>query len=104
MSPPGKLIDPACVSLPSCLAGIHTSRLYVVSASETCTICPAAIIALFTAFDSLLNLVSVCTLFTFYIIACGILYRRYHLPGKTKPWLALFAILYFTAVSVGAPL
>ena len=61
----------------------------------------AAIIALFTAFDSLLNLVSVCTLFTFYIIACGILYRRYHLPGKTKPWLALFAILYFTAVSVG---
>ena len=62
----------------------------------------AAIIALFTAFDSLLNLVSVCTLFTFYIIACGILYRRYHLPGKTKPWLALFVMIYFTAVSVGA--
>ena len=62
----------------------------------------AAIIALFTAFDSLINLVSVCTLFTFYVVAMGVLYRHYHLPGKTKPWLALFVMFYFTAVSLGA--
>jgi amino acid transporter len=62
----------------------------------------AAIIALFTAFDSLLNLVSVCTLFTFYVVAMGVLYRHYHLPGKTKPWLALFVMFWFTATSLGA--
>ena len=62
-----------------------------------------AIIALFTAFDSLLNLVSVCTLFTFYVVAMGTLYRHYHLPGKTKPWLALFVMFWFTATSLGAP-
>ena len=45
---------------------------------------------------------SVCTLFTFYVVAMGVLYRHYHLPGKTKPWLALFIMLYFTAVSLGA--
>jgi APA family basic amino acid/polyamine antiporter len=59
-----------------------------------------ALIALFTAFDDLLNLVSICTLFTFYLIANGILYRHWYHPGVNKPWLALGIMVYFTAISL----
>ena len=62
----------------------------------------AAMIALFTAFNNLVNLVSVCTLCTFTIVACGTLWRHYHVPGKTKPWLAAFAIAWFLGTSIGA--
>lgn len=60
-------------------------------------------IALFTSFDSLINLVSVCTLCTFTIVACGILWRHYHLPGTTKPWIATGAIFWNMATSIGVP-
>lgn len=59
-----------------------------------------AMIALFTSFDSLINLVSVCTLCTFTITSCGILWRHYHLPGKTKPWIASAAIVWNLATSI----
>ena len=62
----------------------------------------AALIALFTAFDSIINLVSVCTLFTFFVVACGIMWRHYYLPGKTKPWIAAGAIFWNVATSLGA--
>jgi APA family basic amino acid/polyamine antiporter len=60
-----------------------------------------AIIGLFTAFDELLNLVSICTLFTFYMIANGIIFRHYYKPGYNKPWLALFMLVYLTGTSLG---
>lgn len=41
----------------------------------------AAIIALFTAFGDLVNLVSICTLFVFWSVANGTLSRRYIVPG-----------------------
>lgn len=61
----------------------------------------AAMIALFTAFNNLVNLVSVCTLCTFTIVACGTIWRHYHLPGVTKPYLAAFAIFWNMATSIG---
>ena len=35
------------------------------------------------------------------MIANGILYRHWYHPGVNKPWLALFIMLYFTAISLG---
>ena len=60
-------------------------------------------IALFTSFDSLINLVSVCPLCTFTIVACGILWRHYHVPGQTTPWIATGAIFWNMATSIGVP-
>jgi len=59
-----------------------------------------AIIALLTAFDDLLNLVSICTLFTFYMIANGILFRHYYAPGVNRPYLAIFILFWNTATSL----
>ena len=48
------------------------------------------------------SLVSICTLFTFYMIANGIIFRHYYAPGRNKPWLALAMLAYLTLISLGA--
>ena len=60
-------------------------------------------IALFTAADSLINLVSVCTLSTFTIVAAGVLWRHYYLPGTNKPYLATGIVGWNLVCSIGAP-
>lgn len=59
-----------------------------------------AIIALLTAFDNLLNLVSICTLFTFYLIANGILFRHYYAPGINAPIKACIILFWNTVTSL----
>lgn len=53
----------------------------------------------------LLNLISIGTLFVFYMVANALLFRRHHVPGKTSPlptaaFLTLLTVLSITFVTV----
>jgi hypothetical protein len=55
-----------------------------------------AAIALFTDLNVLLNLVSIGTLFVFYMVANALVYRRYVAIGTTNPWPTLSFLCSFS--------
>ncbi|CAH9111532.1 unnamed protein product [Cuscuta europaea] len=59
-----------------------------------------AVIALFTDLQILLNLVSIGTLFVFYMVANAVIYKRYVAVGTTNPWPTLSYLLSFTLTAV----
>jgi hypothetical protein len=59
-----------------------------------------AAIALFTDLDVLLNLVSIGTLFVFYMVANAVVYRRYVVAGTTNPWPTVSFLLTFSFTSI----
>lgn len=59
-----------------------------------------ALIALFTDLDVLLNLVSIGTLFVFYMVANAVIYRRYVDVGTTNPWPTLSFLCSFTITAI----
>ncbi|KAJ4836852.1 Cationic amino acid transporter 7, chloroplastic [Turnera subulata] len=67
-------------------------------------ICPKGIftaaIALFTDLNVLLNLVSIGTLFVFYMVANAVVYRRYVAVGTTNPWPTLSFLCSFSFTSI----
>ncbi|KAL6960097.1 Cationic amino acid transporter 6, chloroplastic [Sarracenia purpurea var. burkii] len=62
-------------------------------------ICTAAI-ALFTDLNILLNLVSIGTLFVFYMVANAVIFRRYVSVGTTNPWPTLSFLFCFSLTSI----
>ncbi|PNY08164.1 cationic amino acid transporter chloroplastic-like [Trifolium pratense] len=59
-----------------------------------------AAIALFTDLDVLLNLVSIGTLFVFYMVANAVVYRRYVAAGTTNPWPTVSFLVSFSFTSI----
>lgn len=59
-----------------------------------------AAISLFTDLSVLLNLVSIGTLFVFYMVANAVIYKRYVNVGTTNPWPTLSFLLLFSVTSV----
>ena len=59
-----------------------------------------AAIALFTDLDVLLDLVSIGTLFVFYMVANAVIYRRYVAIGTTNPWPTLSFLCSFSFTSI----
>ncbi|KAE8711997.1 Cationic amino acid transporter 7 [Hibiscus syriacus] len=59
-----------------------------------------AAISLFTDLNVLLNMVSIGTLFVFYIVSNAVIYRRYVVIGTTKPWLTLSFLCLFSLTSI----
>ncbi|CAA0814386.1 Cationic amino acid transporter 7- chloroplastic [Striga hermonthica] len=59
-----------------------------------------AVIALFTDLNILLNLVSIGTLFVFYMVANAVIFRRYVARGTTNPLPTLSFMLCFTLTSI----
>ena len=59
-----------------------------------------AAIALFTELDVLLNLVSIGTLFVFYMVANAVIYRRYVSVGTTNPWPTATFLISFSLASL----
>jgi len=59
-----------------------------------------AAIALFTDLNVLLNLVSIGTLFVFYMVANAVVYRRYVAIGTTNPWPTLAFLCSFSLTSI----
>lgn len=60
-----------------------------------------AVIALFTDLPTLLNLISIGTLFVFYMVASALIYRRHVVPGKTKAWPTMSFLVLLSANAIG---
>ncbi|KAG7576752.1 Amino acid/polyamine transporter I [Arabidopsis thaliana x Arabidopsis arenosa] len=95
--------------VPIWFAKVHPKTSTPVNASAFLGIF-TAVLALFTDLNVLLNLVSIGTLFVFYMVANAVIFRRYVAVGSTKPWptlsfLCLFSItsIFFTLVWQLAP-
>ncbi|KAJ0045636.1 hypothetical protein Pint_05795 [Pistacia integerrima] len=85
--------------VPEWFARVHPKRSTPVNASAFLGILTAAI-ALFTDLNVLLNLVSIGTLFVFYMVANAVIYRRYVKVGTTNPWPTLSFLFLFSVTSV----
>ncbi|KAL8538927.1 hypothetical protein ACS0TY_000791 [Phlomoides rotata] len=88
------VIGRSCV-VPSWFAKVHHSTSTPVNASAFLGIFTAAI-ALFTDLNILLDLVSIGTLFVFYMVANAVIYRRYVTIGTTNPWPTLSFLFCFS--------
>ncbi|XP_031489138.1 cationic amino acid transporter 7, chloroplastic-like [Nymphaea colorata] len=85
---------------PPWFARIHRRTGTPVNASAVLGICTAAI-AVITDLAVLLELVSIGTLFVFYMVANAVVYRRYVAEDKSDRWLTLGFLAAFSALSVG---
>ncbi|KAE9618770.1 hypothetical protein Lal_00047407 [Lupinus albus] len=85
--------------VPPWFAKVHPKTNTPVNASAFLGIFTAAL-ALFTDLDVLLNLVSIGTLFVFYMVANAVIYRRYVAIGATKPWPTLSFLCSFSFTSI----
>ncbi|PIN26633.1 Amino acid transporter [Handroanthus impetiginosus] len=92
------VIGRSCV-VPTWFARVHHSTSTPVNASAFLGIFTAAI-ALFTDLNILLNLVSIGTLFVFYMVANAVIYRRYVTRGTTNPWPTLSFLFCFSLTSL----
>uniref|UniRef100_A0A6M2FCU1 Cationic amino acid transporter C-terminal domain-containing protein n=1 Tax=Populus davidiana TaxID=266767 RepID=A0A6M2FCU1_9ROSI len=85
--------------VPAWFARVHPKTSTPVNASVFLGIFTAAI-ALFTDLDVLLSLVSIGTLFVFYMVANAVVYRRYVAIGTTNPWPTLAFLCSFSLTSI----
>ncbi|XP_047977690.1 cationic amino acid transporter 7, chloroplastic-like [Salvia hispanica] len=92
------VIGRSCV-VPSWFAQVHRSTSTPVNASCFLGMLTAAI-ALFTDLDILLDLVSIGTLFVFYMVANAVIYRRYVAIGTTNPWPTLSFLFCFSLTCI----
>lgn len=85
--------------VPAWFARVHPKTSTPVNASAFLGIFTAAI-ALFTDLNILLNLVTIGTLFVFYMVANAVIYRRYVVQGMTnpRPTLSFLCSLSFTSI------
>ncbi|XP_074578645.1 cationic amino acid transporter 7, chloroplastic-like isoform X1 [Curcuma longa] len=81
------------------LAKVNPKTCTPVNASAFLGVITAAI-ALFTDLNVLLNLVSIGTLFVFYMVGNAVIYRRYVAAGSTDPRPTVSFLLAFSAVSL----
>ncbi|KAL1295839.1 hypothetical protein HN51_056663 [Arachis hypogaea] len=85
--------------VPTWFARVHPKTNTPVNASAFLGIFTAAI-AVFTELDVLLNLVSIGTLFVFYMVANAVIYRRYVAIGTTNPWPTMSFLCSFSMTSI----
>lgn len=85
--------------VPAWFARVHPRTSTPVNASAFLGIFTAAL-ALFTDLNILLNLVSIGTLFVFFMVANAVIYRRYVSRGTTNPWPTLSFLFCFSLTSI----
>lgn len=85
--------------VPAWFARVHPKTSTPVNASAFLGILTAAI-ALFTDLGVLLDLVTIGTLFVFYMVASAVVYRRYVNVGTTNPWPTALFLCCFTVTSI----
>ncbi|KAL6530907.1 Cationic amino acid transporter 7, chloroplastic [Orobanche gracilis] len=85
--------------VPTWFARIHPSTSTPVNASLSLGFCTATI-TLFTDMNILLNLVSIGTLFVFYMVGNAVIYRRYVIRGTTNPRPTLYFLSCISAMSI----
>ncbi|KAI5343531.1 hypothetical protein L3X38_011428 [Prunus dulcis] len=85
--------------VPVWFARVHPKTSTPVNASAFLGILTAAI-AIFTDLNVLLNLVSIGTLFVFYMVANAVIFRRYVVVGTTNPRPTLSFLCSFSLTSI----
>ncbi|KAL4386965.1 hypothetical protein GQ457_09G027880 [Hibiscus cannabinus] len=85
--------------VPAWFARVHPQTSTPVNASAFLGIFTAAI-SLFTDLNVLLNMVSIGTLFVFYMVSNAVIFRRYVVIGTTKPWPTLSFLCLFSLTSI----
>ncbi|XP_078434104.1 cationic amino acid transporter 6, chloroplastic-like [Wolffia australiana] len=85
--------------VPSWFARVNETTRTPVNASVFLGVI-TALIALFTDLGVLLNLVSIGTLFVFYMVANAVVYRRYTVGGTTTPCTAAAFLLSLSAAAL----
>lgn len=85
--------------VPVWFAKVHPKTSTPMNASAFLGIFTAAI-ALFTDLDVLLNLVSIGTLFVFFMVANAVIYRRYVSVDTRNPWPTLSFLFSFSFTSI----
>ncbi|KAL3520908.1 hypothetical protein ACH5RR_019057 [Cinchona calisaya] len=85
--------------VPAWFAKVHSKTSTPVNASAFLGIFTAAI-ALFTDLNILLNLVSIGTLFVFYMVGNAVIYRRYVSVGATNPWPTISFLFCFSLTCI----
>ncbi|PKI34206.1 hypothetical protein CRG98_045403 [Punica granatum] len=86
--------------VPAWFARVHPATSTPVNVSAFLGILTAAI-ALFTELNVLLDLVSIGTLFVFYMVANAVIYRRYvFTPATVNPWPTISFLASFSLTSV----
>ncbi|KAI4347788.1 hypothetical protein L6164_008570 [Bauhinia variegata] len=85
--------------VPAWFARVHPKTSTPVNASAFLGVFTAAL-ALFTELSVLLNLVSIGTLFVFYMVANAVIYRRYVAAGTTNPWPTVSFLCAFSFTSI----
>ncbi|AAG51376.1 putative amino acid/polyamine transporter I, cationic amino acid transporter [Arabidopsis thaliana] len=85
--------------VPIWFAKVHPKTSTPVNASAFLGIF-TAVLALFTDLNVLLNLVSIGTLFVFYMVANAVIFRRYVTVGYTEPWPTLSFLCLFSITSI----
>ncbi len=84
--------------VPACFAIVNASTNTPINATVFLGIC-TAFIAFFTDLHVLLDLISIGTLFVFYMVANALVYRRHVVVGKTSPVPTLAYLTVFTALA-----
>ncbi|KAL6124795.1 hypothetical protein ACLB2K_077304 [Fragaria x ananassa] len=85
--------------VPVWFARVHPKTSTPVNSSAFLGILTAAI-SLFTDMNVLLNLVSIGTLFVFYMVANAVIFRRYVVLGRTKPWPTISFLCSFSLTAI----
>ncbi|KAI3832596.1 hypothetical protein MKW98_002142 [Papaver atlanticum] len=85
--------------VPSWFAMVHPKTSTPVNASAFLGLL-TAVISLFTDLNVLLNLVSIGTLFVFYMVANAVIYRRYVSIGTTNPWPTFTFLFSFSFIAI----
>ncbi|KAM5551103.1 hypothetical protein ABKV19_026101 [Rosa sericea] len=85
--------------VPAWFARVHPKTSTPVNSSAFLGILTAAI-SLFTDLNVLLNLVSIGTLFVFYMVANAVIFRRYVVVGRTKPWPTISFLCPFSLTAI----
>eukprot|EP01018_Ginkgo_biloba_P012117 Gb_10486 [translate_table: standard] len=86
--------------IPEWFAKVNPKTGTPLNASVFLGIC-TALIALFVDLGILVSLISIGTLFVFYMVANALIYRRYVVIGKTNPWPTLGYLLGLSTIAVG---
>ncbi|XP_024377105.1 cationic amino acid transporter 6, chloroplastic [Physcomitrium patens] len=85
--------------VPQWFAVVNSSTGTPINATVFLGGCTAAI-SLFTDLTVLLNLISIGTLFVFYMVANALIYRRHHVPEKTNPFRTIAFLTIFSVDAV----
>jgi amino acid transporter len=85
--------------IPFWFAKVNSYTKTPINATIVLSFC-SAVLALFTGLDMLINMVSIGTLFVFFMVANALIFRRHYVKGQNSPWLPLCYLFLFSGIAI----